>query len=50
MAPCISVSEILLLLLVVSVFARVCVCVWGGGGEGAKDLHSEFTTLLKFKN
>ena len=49
MAPCISVSEILLLLLVVSVFARVCVCVWGGG-EGAKDLHSEFTTLLKFKN
>ena len=27
-----------------------CVCVWGGGGEGAKDLHSEFTPLLKFKN
>ena len=48
MAPCISVSEILLLLLAVSVFARVC--VWGGGGEGAKDLHSEFTPLLKFKN
>ena len=48
MAPCISVSEILLLLLVVSVFARVC--VWGGGGGGAKDLHSEFTPLLKFKN
>ena len=45
MAPCISVSEILLLLLVVSVFARVCV-----RGEGAKDLPSEFTPLLKFKN
>lgn len=49
MAPCISVSEILLLLLAVSVFARVCVCV-GRGGEGAKDPHSEFTPLLKFKN
>ena len=31
------------------VCARVCVCV-GRGGEGAKDLHSEFTPLLKFKN
>ena len=47
MAPCISVSEILLLLLVVSVFAHVCVC---GKGGGAKDLPCELTPLLKFKN
>ena len=32
------------------VCACVCVCVGRGGGEGAKDLPSEFTTLLKFKN
>ena len=49
MAPCISVSEILLLLLVVSVFARVCVCVWGGGGRELKTFTPNSLPCLNLK-